>query len=200
MTAPLYRLTTGALVTAVAILACGRPNAAQAGEPFGIWLTEGGRARVRTERCGSDASRLCGFVVWSSEPLDKDGMAKVDRYNPNSAWQARPQLGHQMLLGLKPNAEGRYEGKVYNADNGKPYDVTVWSDQPSVLTVKGCMLVFCASQAWKRVADVAPGQLKGVTDATGGPRSDPAWTNRTGPRAAQAGQGPSANLHTPQRR
>lgn len=200
MTAPFYRLATGALVTAVAILTCGRPNAAQAGEPFGTWLTEDGRARVRTERCGSDASRLCGFVVWGSEPLDKDGLAKVDRYNPNPAWQARPQLGHQMLLGLKPNAEGRYEGKVYNADNGKSYDVTVWSDQPSKLTVKGCMLVFCSSQAWKRVADVAPGQLQGGTDAAGGPRSDPEWTNRTGLRSAHAGQGPSASPRTPQRR
>ncbi len=178
MTAPFYRLATAALVTAVAILACGRPNAAHAGEPFGTWLTEDGRARVRTERCGSDASRLCGFVVWGREPLDKDGMTKVDRYNPNPAWQARPQLGHQMLLGLKPNAEGRYEGKVYNADNGKSYDVTVWSDQPSVLTVKGCMLVFCASQSWKRVADVAPGQLQGPTDGPGGPRSDPEWVSK----------------------
>ena len=86
-----------------------------------------------------------------------------------------------MLLGLKPNAEGRYEGKIYNADNGKSYDVTVWSDQPSALTVKGCMLVFCASQSWKRVADVVPGQLQGPTDGPGGPRSDPEWTSK-GPR------------------
>ena len=181
MTAPIYRLAAVALVAAVATVTCGRLNAARAAEPFGTWFTEDGRARVRTERCGSDASRLCGFVVWGSEPLDKDGKSKVDRYNPNPAWQARPQLGHQMLLGLKPNAEGRYEGKIYNADNGKSYDVTVWSDQPSALTVKGCMLVFCASQSWKRVADVVPGQLQGPTDGPGGARSDPEWTSK-GPR------------------
>jgi uncharacterized protein (DUF2147 family) len=191
MTAPLYRVATVALVTAVAIFACSWPNAAQAGEPFGTWLTEDGRARVRTERCGSDASRLCGFVVWGSEPLDKDGKPKIDRQNPNPAWQARPQLGHQMLLGLKPNAEGRFEGKVYNSDNGKSYDVTVWSDQPSVLTVKGCMLVFCASQAWKHVADVVPGQVQGPTDGPGGPRSDPEWASKSVRTGAALAKRPS---------
>lgn len=82
----------------------------------GLWKTA---ARIRTERSGSDAARLCGFVVWGNEPLDQDGRPKIDRYNPNSAWQARHQLGHHMLLGLRPNAERRYEGKIYDADNGK---------------------------------------------------------------------------------
>jgi uncharacterized protein (DUF2147 family) len=178
MTAPIYRLATFALVTAIAGATCGRPDAAGAAEPYGTWLTEDGRARVRTERCRSDESRLCGFVVWGSEPLDEAGKPKVDRYNPNPAFQARPQLGHQLLLGLKPNAEGRFEGKIYNADNGKSYDVTVWTDQASALTVKGCMLVFCASQAWKRVTDVVPGQIQGPTDGAGGPRSDPEWASK----------------------
>ncbi|MGU3422987.1 DUF2147 domain-containing protein [Methylobacterium sp. D54C] len=176
MTAPIYCLATVALLTAM--VTCGRPNAAHAAEPFGTWLTENGRARVRTEPCGSDAARLCGYVVWGREPNGENGKPKVDRYNPNPAWQARPQLGHQMLLGLKRNAEGHFEGKIYNADNGKSYDVTVWSDQPTALTVKGCMLVFCASQSWKRVADVVAGQLQGPTDEEGGPRTDPEWAGK----------------------
>lgn len=190
MTFPVYRLATAALVVAVATVTCGRPNAATAAEPYGTWLTEDGRARIRTERCGSDATRLCGFVVWGREPLDKDGKPKIDRYNPNPAFQARPQLGHQMLLGLKPNAEGHFEGRIYNADNGKSYDVTVWSDQPSTLTVKGCMLVFCASQSWKRVADVVPGQVQGPADGPGGPHSDPEWASK-GARTGSTPRKPS---------
>lgn len=151
-------------------------DTAWAAEPFGTWQTEDGRARIRTERCGSDAARLCGFVVWGKEPLDETGKPKLDRYNPNPGKQDRPQLGHQLLSGLKQNAEGRFEGKIYNADNGKSYDVTVWSDQPSALSVKGCMLaVFCGSQTWSRVSDVAPGQLRNATDTPGGPHSDAEW-------------------------
>lgn len=177
MPAPIYRLATFALVAAISGATCARPTAARAAEPFGTWLTEDGRARIRTERCGSDATRLCGYVVWGRDSNGEDGKPKVDRRNPEPARQARPQLGHQMLLGLKPNAEGRFEGKIYNADSGKSYEVTVWSDAPSVLTVKGCMLVFCASQSWKRVADLVPGQLQGPTDGQAGPRSDPEWAS-----------------------
>jgi uncharacterized protein (DUF2147 family) len=148
-------------------------DTAQAAEPFGTWQTEDGRARIRTERCGSDHARLCGFVVWGNDLLDENGKPKVDRYNPDPSKQGRLLLGHQLLSGLKRNAEGRFEGKIYNADNGKSYDVTMWSDQPSELTVKGCMLaVFCGSQTWSRVVDVTPGQLQGATDAPGGPRSN----------------------------
>lgn len=188
MASILTRFATAGLVglAAVAVSCC---DMAYAADPFGTWQTEDGRARIRTERCGSDHSRLCGFVVWGKEPLDENGKPKVDRYNPAPSKQGRPQLGHQLMLGLKQNAEGRFEGKIYNADNGKSYDVTVWSDQPSALTVKGCMLaVFCGSQTWSRVADVAPGQLRGATDAPGGPRSDAEW-------AAKPAAGSSSPRH-----
>lgn len=169
------------IITLTALAACATATSVEAwaAEPFGTWQTEDGRARVRTERCGSDASRLCGFVVWGKEPLDETGKPKIDRYNPDPSKQGRPQLGHQLLPGLKQNAAGRFEGRIYNADNGKSYDVTVWSDQPSALIIKGCMLaLFCGSQAWARVTDTAPGQLRGATDAPDGPHSDPEWATR----------------------
>lgn len=178
MTHFLARATTVALVTGAAVFGCGHSNAARAAEPFGTWLTEDGRARIRTERCASDNTRLCGYAVWGSKQLDENGKPKTDRFNPDPSKQPRLQHGHQMLLGLKPSGDGHYEGKVYNADNGKSYDVTVWSDEPATLTVKGCMLVFCASQAWKRVTDIAPGQLQGATNTVGGPRSDPEWAGK----------------------
>jgi uncharacterized protein (DUF2147 family) len=197
MSSILIRSITATLIAGAAFTGS-HCRAAEPSVPTGTWLTEDGRARVRTERCGSDPSRLCGFVVWGSKPLDEDGKPKTDRYNPDPAKQARLQLGHQLLLGLKPNSEGRFEGRIYNADSGKFYDVTVWSDQPSVLTVKGCMLVFCASQAWKRVTDVASGELQGATGAAGGPRFDPEWAAKAAPGATQAKKAAPAE-HTPSR-
>jgi uncharacterized protein (DUF2147 family) len=193
----LIRSATAALVAAAAFVGS-QCRAAEAVVPTGTWLTEDGRARVRTERCGSDPTRLCGFVVWGSKPLDEDGRPKIDRYNPDPAKQSRSQLGHQMLLGLKPNRDGRFEGKIYNADNGKSYDVTAWSEQPSILTVKGCMLVFCASQAWKRVTDVAPGELQGATGAAGGPRLDPEWRTKAAPGSTPSNKA-SPTEHPPAR-
>src|SRR3978361_189718 len=113
MTLFIARAATVALITAVAVLSCTHPNAARAAEPFGTWLTEDGRARVRTERCGPDSTRLCGYVGWCRRPLDAQGQQKTEPHTPDPSKQGRLQLGHQMLLGLKPNGEGHYEGKVY---------------------------------------------------------------------------------------
>ncbi|MGU3423071.1 DUF2147 domain-containing protein [Methylobacterium sp. D54C] len=87
-------------------------------------------------------------------------------------------LGHQMLLGLKPDDEGHYSGRIYSGEDGKTYDVAVWADTPSALTVKGCMLIFCGTQTWKVVTDTLPGQLTAATDSSGGPRRDPEWNVR----------------------
>ncbi|MFE1600523.1 DUF2147 domain-containing protein [Methylobacterium sp. ID0610] len=175
-----------ATVLAAAFLGLG-PALARAAEPLGTWLTEDGRARVRTEHCGPQNAHLCGYVVWMRKPKDDDGKMRLDRENPDPQKQARQVVGHQMLLGLKRNDAGRYEGKVYNADNGKFYDVQVWSETAGELTVKGCMLaLFCGSQSWKQVADVLPGQLEAPTNAPGGPRADKEWAPKTPPGATPA--------------
>ena len=130
MTTILARAGAAALV-GLAALGCLRPDPAAAADPTGTWLTEDGRARVRTEHCGPGQAHLCGYVVWLSKPNDEAGQARVDRYNPDPRKQARGTLGQQMILGLKPNDEGRYAGKIYNGDNGKSYDITAWSEQPA---------------------------------------------------------------------
>ncbi|WP_348271513.1 DUF2147 domain-containing protein [Methylobacterium sp. Leaf108] len=146
---------------------------ANAADPSGTWLTEDRRARVRTERCGPGNAQLCGYIVWGSKPLDENGQPRVDRENPDPQKRTRLLLGHQVILGLKLGEDGRYGGQIYNGDNGKSYTVTVWSEEPSTLSVKGCLVaVLCQTQTWTRVTDVVAGQLKGPTNGKDGPRSD----------------------------
>lgn len=180
------RLLTASLLGALGL--AGLAQAAAPNDAAGTWLTEDGRARVRTERCGPQSTNLCGYVVWGSKPLDDRGQPRVDGANPDPQKRTRLQLGHQLILGLKPNAEGHYEGKIYNADNGKSYDVQIWVDDPAALHVKGCMLaIFCGSQTWKRVTDVAPGQLTGPTNGANGPRADAEWAPRVAKASAKKG-------------
>lgn len=146
---------------------------AKAADPTGTWLTEDRRARVRTERCGPGNANLCGYIVWGSKPLDDKGQPRKDQENPDPQKRTRLLLGHQMILGLRPGEDGRFSGQIYNGDNGKSYAVTIWSEEPLTLSVKGCLLaVLCQTQTWTRVTDVAPGQLKGPTNGKDGPRSD----------------------------
>ncbi|WP_316195964.1 MULTISPECIES: DUF2147 domain-containing protein [unclassified Bradyrhizobium] len=165
----------------------GRGQAATVSDPGGTWLTEDGRARVRLERCGAAPERICGYVVWMKELVDSRGQPFRDRLNPDPAKRPRALLGHQILLGLKPTADGRYAGEVYNAEDGKTYGVSVWRDSPGRLAVKGCLLgLFCATQSWTQTRDAAPGQLLGPTGDPTGPVADPEWAAPRLPAATAA--------------
>ena len=161
---------------AVALLALAGHAQAAPRDPSGTYLTQDGKARIRVEKCGAGNANICGFAVWLKVPLNDEGKPRVDFRNPDPRKQTRPSLGHQMLLGLKANADGRYEGKVYNAEDGKSYDVTLWSEAPGEVTVRGCLIAFlCQSQTWTQKTDIAPGQLAGPTNAPNGPRADAEW-------------------------
>ena len=165
-------------------LLSGVPSGARAAmDPAGLYLTQDGRARVRVEKCGSNPQRMCGYVVWLKTPL-RDGQPATDAYNPDTRKAGRPTLGHQIMLGLKPNDEGEYEGKIYNAENGKSYDVTIWAEGPGELKVKGCLAFLCSTQTWPKVATVEAGQLTGPTGSPTGPQPDPEWARTASPASA----------------
>ena len=176
-------------LAALALAALSAPaHAAAPADPSGTYLTEDGRARVRLEKCGPANDRLCGYVVWLKVPLNDKGEPRIDFKNPDPKKQARPSLGHQLILGLKPNADAHYEGKIYNSEDGKSYDVTIWTDAPNELTVRGCLIAFlCKSQTWNKVVDLAPGQLAGPTNGPNGPRSDPEFATGSPKPTAKAG-------------
>ncbi|GJD47329.1 hypothetical protein OPKNFCMD_0035 [Methylobacterium crusticola] len=180
------KVLTGALVALG--LAPGAALAAPK-DPSGTWLTEDGRARIRIEKCLTRNDRVCGYVVWLKTPLDDKGQPRVDFKNTDAKKRGRPSLGHQLIMGLKPNADNRHEGQIYNSEDGKLYDVSIWVDDPSELNVRGCLLGFlCGSQTWTRAGEVAPGQLTGPTAAANGPRPDAEWA----PKPAAAAKPPAS--------
>ncbi len=161
------------------IVVSGLGNAAGMADPSGTWLTEDGRARVRIERCGAKLEQVCGFIVWMKEPADANGQPLRDQSNPDIAKRSRPLLGHQLILGLKPGADGRFEGQIYNAENGKTYEISLTRGTKD-LNVKGCMLaILCASQTWTQTMNALPGQLVGMTGDPTGPRPDQEWAQAT---------------------
>ena len=167
----MQRHTTTLLTLACASLICGAAAAAPGKDPAGTWLTEDGRARVRIEKCKSKPADICGYVVWLATTKGITA-ATLDKNNPDPAKARFPVLGHQLMNGLKLNEDAEYEGLIYNADNGKSYDVTVWRESADELKVKGCLIaLLCKTQSWKSVDDVVSGQLTGATGAPGGPRS-----------------------------
>jgi uncharacterized protein (DUF2147 family) len=142
-----------ALTSAVALLSlclCAAVPAA-AGDPAGKWLTQDGKAKIAIARCG-DA--LCGTIAALQEPIDPDtGKPRTDSNNPDAALTGRPLIGVVIVFDMKPSGTpDAWDGKVYNAEDGKTYTGSLTLTGADTLELKGCALLglICKGQTWTR--------------------------------------------------
>ena len=115
----------------------------------GVWADENGDSNIRIAPCKTG---LCGKVIWLKDPNDSTGRPKTDSKNPDESLRARPLLGLTIIAGLKLDEDATsLKGRVYNADDGKVYDLYL-SPKGSTMRVKGCLFsVLCDTQIWTRV-------------------------------------------------
>jgi uncharacterized protein (DUF2147 family) len=132
---------------------------ALAADPKGDWLVEEKDAIIHIDSCGAS---LCGTVVWTKKP------GGLDENNPDPAKRSRPVMGLQLLLGMKPASDGRWEGDIYNPENGKTYTSRIWLKSDDVLRVEGCVLGFlCDGQTWTRTKLETPAPASSQRPAPG---------------------------------
>jgi len=130
---------------------------AAAADPSGNWLTKDGEAKVAIARCtgtGAAPGTLCGAIVALKEPNDPaTGRPKTDHNNPDSARRGQPMIGVQIVFDLKPSGTAdKWNGQVYNPEDGKTYSGSLTLTGPNTLDLAGCVLggLFCKSQTWTR--------------------------------------------------
>ena len=111
--------------------------------PLGDWLVKDGYANIRIDIC---AGKLWGIVVWEKEP-------GLDTENPDPAKKSRPTLGMPVLMGLVPTKPNRWEGEIYNSQNGKMYSANISMIDDNTLELEGCLFTnfMCLGQKWTRV-------------------------------------------------
>jgi uncharacterized protein (DUF2147 family) len=140
-----------ALWLSTVMLAAFGPNMiarAFAADPLGTWYTEDRDSQVRISKCGN---ALCGALVWLKNPNDSNGHPKTDRENADPSKRSRPLLGVQIVLGMRPSSTpDEWDGKVYNAKDGKTYTGSFILTGANTAQLKGCVMVFCKSQTWTR--------------------------------------------------
>ena len=132
------------LAISVFLAATMASGTAMAAEPIGDWRTEDGSAIIRVDNC---RGALWGVVAWEREP-------GRDRRN------GRPTLGSTVLINMRPSSQARWDGQIYNAQNGETYKANVRMVADNTLRVEGCVMggVFCGGQRWTRVGNPsAPG-------------------------------------------
>ena len=127
-------------------------DGASAADPIGTWYTAGNRSQVRIGHCGGNA--LCGGIMWLKDPIDpKTGMPWTDINNPDPAKRTRPLIGVRIVLDLTPSsAPDKWQGQVYNADDGRTYSGYLTMTGANALELKGCVFggLICKSETWTR--------------------------------------------------
>ncbi len=120
---------------------------AKAGEPYGTWSM--GKVSIKVTDCGG---KLCGTIVGLKEPISKiDGKPKVDRENPDVSKRKRPLIGLAVLIGMKPAGEGKWQGAIYNPDDGNTYKASI-KVSGDTLKVQGCVVgILCKSNNFVRI-------------------------------------------------
>jgi uncharacterized protein (DUF2147 family) len=120
------------------------PAIAAEPSPIGDWLVKDGYAHIRIDLC---AGRLWGIVAWEKTP------GGVDKDNPDPAKKSRPTLGMPIIIGFAPTKPNRWEGEIYNSENGKMYSAGVSMADENTLDLEGCLFTnfLCQTQKWTRV-------------------------------------------------
>lgn len=139
-------------IIAAALLVMCLPAAASAAlaesHATGVWRMANGKVTVQLAPCGSN---LCGTVIGLKKPLDKQGKPKLDKENPNASLRGRPVIGLTILSNLKPAGDGRWNGTIYNPDDGNTYKSKLRLQNANMMKVEGCVSVFCKSMKFIRV-------------------------------------------------
>lgn len=106
-------------------------------EVSGVWATEGHGAHVALGPCIESAAHLCGRLIWSWDP------AVAERQ------------GDQLMLGdFAWSGEAFEDGWLANPEDGRTYRGRIRLTGEGALELKGCALVFCKNQVWRRVEDI----------------------------------------------
>ena len=130
-----------------ALFAVGLSGPALADESAnGVWMLDSGKVTVRIAPCGPN---LCGEIVGLAKPLNKQGLPKVDKKNPDEALRNRPLMGLTILANMKPSGDNKWKGTIYNADDGRTYSSYMKLSGDN-MKVKGCVGPFCKTMKFIR--------------------------------------------------
>jgi uncharacterized protein (DUF2147 family) len=148
--------------------------------PIGDWLVKDGYGVIRIDNC---AGKMWGIVAWEK-------LAGIDKENPDPAKRTRPTLGVPIITGMAPTKPNKWEGEIYNTENGKMYSGSISMIDENALQLEGCLFpnFLCGGQKWTRITSLPTDGVSVPPPAKGAP------TRATVPAAAKKGAAPAAQL------
>lgn len=122
-------------VTSGGLPGAGRAEAASAdlGSVSGRWVTEGYGAVVRLQPCAKTPVELCGRLEWIWDPALKS------------------HLGKDLMWGFRQKGAEWRDGEITIPGKNQVFRSTIRVVDRNVLKVRGCALVVCHKQTWRRL-------------------------------------------------
>lgn len=104
-------------------------SAQDANALLGLYLTEGGKAKVRIDKEGD---KYVGTLVWTARANVKDSK------NPDEAERSKPIVGKRILRGFVYSGKNVWEkGTIYDPESGKTYSCKITRQDDGSLKVRG---------------------------------------------------------------
>ncbi len=147
----MHRQLSLVLLAAALALCAGVAQAQSSSEILGTWRTPKHDGKVVIAACGN---AICGRVIDGREL--RRNPAQTDVYNPDPDKRARKIMGLHILEGYSGGPTEWSGGTVYDPQTGdSSSDSTLTLQSPDVLVVKGCRLLFCRSETWRKISRTA---------------------------------------------
>ncbi len=138
------------IFTAIMVLVAlaGFSGSVSAMEARGLWLNEGGKAKIEVATCGGEM--LCARIVWLRDPLDERGRPLVDDNNGDARLRNRPIIGLPVAYNMKQTHANKWAGRVYDPQRGGPsYTGYMTLLRDGRMKVTGCLGFICQSEYWR---------------------------------------------------
>lgn len=113
-------------------------------DAFGTWRHPDNGSLIQVSKCGGG---LCAKIVKVQDP------SRTDVQNPDEKLRKRPVEGIVIMNGGQKVGDNKWEGQLYNTQDGKTYSGTVTVVSKDQLKLEGCVLggLICQGPVWTRV-------------------------------------------------
>jgi len=131
------------MATAVAMLALAPSLAVAQSAIEGVWRSKQS-SEVTITSCGGS---FCGKLTKVVTPDGRNNDAK----NENPDLRSRKLQGLQILEMKATSRATKFEGQVYNPEDGKTYSGNIEVKSADKMVLNGCVMIFCKGEEWTRI-------------------------------------------------
>lgn len=114
--------------------------------PAGLWSRTNDQGETKIEIAPA-GDKFTGTIAWMENPRN-------DIHNPDDVLRGRSLIGVQIFNDMQQITETRWEGSLYNPEDGKIYEGSLEVVDVNTLKLEGCVRIIifpiCRDDTWTR--------------------------------------------------